>query len=54
MERQTAGFITRFDLGKKSRSKFSFATIHGAGHEAAAYRPIEALELFKRHLSGDL
>lgn len=54
MERQTAGFITRFDLGKKSRSKFSFATIHGAGHEAAAYRPIEALELFRRYLSGDL
>lgn len=54
IERQTAGFITRFNLGKKSRSKFSFATIHGAGHEAAAYRPIEALELFKRYLSGDL
>ncbi|KAL9190978.1 hypothetical protein ACHAXT_000684 [Thalassiosira profunda] len=54
VEGQTAGFVTRFDLGDKTNSKFTFATIHGAGHEAAAYRPVEALQLFKMYLNGDL
>lgn len=51
---QTAGFLTRFNLGEETHSKFIFATIHGAGHEAAAYRPVEALELFKNFIRGEL
>jgi len=49
---QTAGFVTHFDLGNPS-SSFVFATVHGAGHEVPAYRPLEALELFKKFLSGE-
>ena len=54
VDEQTAGFLTRFNLGEKSLSKFIFATIHGAGHEAAAYRPIEALELFRSFIHNEL
>jgi len=54
VNQQTAGFVTRFDLGDKSHSKFIFATVHGAGHEVPAYRPMEALELFTQFLHNEL
>jgi len=49
---QTAGFVTHFDLGDKTDASFSFVTVHGAGHEVPAYRPIEALTLFENYLNG--
>ena len=54
VDKQTAGFVTRFDLGGKTHSRFIFATVHGAGHEVPAYRPIEALELFKKFIRNEL
>jgi len=51
-ENQTAGYLTEFDLGDTD-SSFMFATVHGAGHEVPAYRPVEALALFKSFFSGD-
>jgi len=59
---QTAGFLTVFDVSgaanasspSSSSSFFAFATVHGAGHEVAAYRPVEALDLFRRFLNDDL
>jgi len=54
VHKQTAGFVTRFDLGPKSHSKFIFATVHGAGHEVPAYRPVEALKLFEHFLRDEL
>lgn len=48
---QTAGYITEFDLGETD-SSFIFVTVHGAGHEVPAYRPVEALSLFKSYFSG--
>lgn len=50
---QTSGYVTKFDLGKETDSTFTFATVHGAGHEVPAYRPKEALHLFKKFLSGE-
>jgi carboxypeptidase C (cathepsin A) len=38
VEEQTAGFATHFDLGKDTDATFTFATVHGAGHEVPAYR----------------
>ena len=52
-DEQTAGFVTHFELGKNVNATFTFATVHGAGHEVPAYRPMEALELFKKYLSGE-
>jgi hypothetical protein len=48
---QTAGYITEFDLGD-TESSFIFVTVHGAGHEVPAYRPLEAFSLFKSYFSG--
>lgn len=53
VEEQTAGFVTKFDMGSDCKASFTFVTIHGAGHEVPAYRPMEALEMFKRYLQGD-
>lgn len=44
---QTAGFCTRFD------QNLTFCTVHGAGHEVPAYRPMEALALFTKFLGRD-
>ena len=33
VEDQTAGFVTHFDLGGDADATFTFATVHGAGHE---------------------
>jgi cathepsin A (carboxypeptidase C)/serine carboxypeptidase-like clade 2 len=49
---QTAGYVTEFDLGETD-SSFLFVTVHGAGHEVPAYRPVEALSLFKSYFSGE-
>eukprot|EP00549_Striatella_unipunctata_P025819 CAMPEP_0118673190 /NCGR_PEP_ID=MMETSP0800-20121206/183_1 /TAXON_ID=210618 ORGANISM="Striatella unipunctata, Strain CCMP2910" /NCGR_SAMPLE_ID=MMETSP0800 /ASSEMBLY_ACC=CAM_ASM_000638 /LENGTH=382 /DNA_ID=CAMNT_0006568223 /DNA_START=161 /DNA_END=1306 /DNA_ORIENTATION=- len=49
---QTAGFLTEFVLGTTTNAKFHFATVHGAGHEVPAYRPKEALYMFKAFFSG--
>ena len=54
VHKQTAGFVTRFDLGNQTGSRFLFATVHGAGHEVPAYRPVEALKLFQKFLSDEL
>lgn len=51
MNNQTAGYITEFDLGETD-SSFFFVTVHGAGHEVPAYRPVEALSLFKSFFNG--
>jgi hypothetical protein len=49
---QTAGFVTHFDLGPLTEAKFTFVTVHGAGHEVPAYKPVEALQMFRNYLSG--
>lgn len=54
LNHQTAGFLTHFDLGEHTKSKFIFATVHGAGHEVPAYRPMEALALFTNFLNDEL
>jgi hypothetical protein len=41
---QTAGFFVEYS------SKFLFATVKGAGHEAPGYQPAEAYALFKSWL----
>jgi len=50
---QTAGYVKHFDLGDETDATFTFATVHGAGHEVPAYRPIEALQMFKIYLRGE-
>ncbi len=49
---QTAGYVTEFDLGETD-SSFLFVTVHGAGHEVPAYRPSEALAMFKSFFSDE-
>jgi carboxypeptidase C (cathepsin A) len=53
-ENQTAGFVTHFDVTGDTKSTFIFATVHGAGHEVPAYRPLEALMLFAKYLDRTL
>ncbi len=48
---QTAGYVTQFDVGAGG-ANLTFVTVHGAGHEVPAYRPLEALALFKKYFSG--
>lgn len=50
-QEQTSGFVTTFDLGDKTNATFTFVTVHGAGHEVPSYRPVEALEMFRRFLA---
>jgi carboxypeptidase C (cathepsin A) len=40
-----------FEMGN-SNGTFTFATVHGAGHEVPAYRPMEALKMFGNVLTG--
>jgi hypothetical protein len=49
---QTAGFVTHFDLGPDTTATFTFVTVHGAGHEVPAYKPVEALQMFRNYFSG--
>jgi carboxypeptidase C (cathepsin A) len=53
VEEQTAGFVTHFDLGDQTDATFLFVTVHRAGHEVPAYRPVEALALFRNYFSGE-
>jgi carboxypeptidase C (cathepsin A) len=50
---QTAGFYTKFDMGNNVDATLTFVTVHGAGHEVPAYRPMESLELFRKYLARD-
>jgi len=52
--RQTAGYITEFNMGSQTNASFHLVTVHGAGHEVPTYRPFEALDLFRRYLNGAL
>ena len=51
-EGEVAGYATRFELGTTD-GQFTFATVHGAGHEVPAYRPMEALEMFRMVLAKE-
>ena len=53
MKGEVAGFVTEFELESETKGSFVFATVHGAGHEVPAYRPMEALELFRKVLSKE-
>jgi carboxypeptidase C (cathepsin A) len=51
VEGEVAGYVTQFELETpEGKGSFVFATVHGAGHEVPAYRPMEALEMFRRVL----
>jgi carboxypeptidase C (cathepsin A) len=50
---QTAGFVTHFDMGRKTKATLTFATVHGAGHEIPSFLPMEALQLFIYYLRGE-
>jgi carboxypeptidase C (cathepsin A) len=45
---QKAGYITRFT------DRFSFMTVHTAGHEVPAYQPARALSLFQGGVEGSV
>jgi carboxypeptidase C (cathepsin A) len=51
---QTAGYITTFKTPYEKHSRFSFVTVHGAGHEVPTYKPKEALKLFEMYLYGEV
>ena len=51
---QTAGFITKFKTPFSKDSRFSFITVHGAGHEVPTYKPKDALELFEMYLNNNI
>jgi len=51
---QTAGFITKFKTPFSKNSRFSFITVHDAGHEVPAYKPKDALELFEMYLNNKI
>jgi carboxypeptidase C (cathepsin A) len=46
VENQTAGYVTQFE------GQLTFLTVHDAGHEVPAYRPVRGLDLWKRFLQG--
>ena len=51
---QTAGFITKFKTPFSKNSRFSFITVHNAGHEVPTYKPKDALELFEMYLNNNI
>lgn len=51
---QTAGFITKFKTPFESESRFSFITVHDAGHEVPTYKPKDALELFEMYINNKI
>jgi carboxypeptidase C (cathepsin A) len=53
VHQEVAGYATQFDLGDSTKAKFTFVTVHGAGHEVPAYRPMEALEMFRKVLDRE-
>lgn len=54
LDGQTAGYITTFKTPYGKHSRFSFVTVHGAGHEVPTYKPKEALKLFEMYLYGEV
>ncbi|CAB9498418.1 Carboxypeptidase Y homolog A [Seminavis robusta] len=53
VEKEVAGYATEFDLGASTKGKFTFVTVHGAGHEVPAYRPMEAFEMLRKVLDHE-
>ena len=53
-EGQTAGFITKFKTPFGKDSRFSFITVHDAGHEVPTYKPKDALELFDMYINNKI
>ena len=51
---QTAGYITKFNTPFSKDTRFSFITVHNAGHEVPTYKPKEALELFSMYLHNNI
>ena len=49
---QVAGYVTPFNV-KQGSGSFTFTTVHGAGHEVPAYKPEQALVMFKNFLSQE-
>jgi len=49
---QTAGYITKFNTPFSKDSRFSFMTVHFAGHEVPTYKPKEALKLFEKYINN--
>lgn len=50
IDSQVAGYKTEFDVNS---GKLIFATVHGAGHEVPAYKPMQAFLLFKDFITSD-
>jgi len=48
-----ADHVRRLLKDAPKEASFIFATVHGAGHEVPAYRPLEALALFDRFMNRD-
>jgi carboxypeptidase C (cathepsin A) len=51
---QTAGYITKFNTPFSKDTRFSFITVHFAGHEVPTYKPKEALELFEKYINNNI
>ena len=49
-----AGFITKFKTPFTNASRFSFITVHYAGHEVPTYKPKDALELFEMYINNKI
>jgi len=49
VNQQTAGYLTKW-----ADNKFSFLTIHGAGHEVPSYKPEAALQMWNDYIDGKL
>ena len=46
-------FRHEFELGNQTDASFTFATVQGPGYEVPAFKPMEALKLFRRYLDGE-
>ena len=44
-----SGYITQFD-----KSRITFVTVHGAGHEVPTYQPEIAYKMWISYLAGNL
>jgi len=56
VDSQTSGFITQFITpldSKETPNRFTYATVHNAGHEVPAYKPKEAFVLFKAFIENN-
>jgi carboxypeptidase C (cathepsin A) len=51
---QTAGYTTKFKTPYSKESRFSFMTVHSAGHEVPTYKPKEALVLFDMYVNNKI